>query len=179
MDKIKAIQRRDQVRFNSLFSAVDRFFDDCDNFDRLFKLLQKTPKKRNPKKAKTPRKSLKLLDYAVSVYSLNGALVLINGRPLCINSIYKAGIHAHGRQYYDAFRRNHSFIFKKHGKQIKTTIAQLVFFRDLIRYKILDWIEENIEDINKQMTTNSKKNIEDFTPQCTMVDTIGYVQMGF
>jgi hypothetical protein len=159
-NKVQGAQRRIKVKQQLLFSAVDRFFDCASHFERFFKIVYKEPKRRY-RKQKRPRMSLRLIDYAVSVYSMNGAMVSINTQNglqiKSVQSVYRAGLASHGRSHYDAFRRNNSFVYRKHGKEINTTLAQLVFFRDLIRFNILDWIQDNVELIKAKLDIDFPK----------------------
>lgn len=152
-----------------LFRAVDKFYDDKSNFDKLYacltapvatsrpKRIRRNKKNANQmKKLRPVRMSLKLIDYAVGVFALNGASVMVQGVPYSINGIYRAGMAAYGRTFYDAFRRYNTFEFKKHDTSVYTTVAQLAFFRDMIRYGVLDYITAHIVEIRQHMDVNKK-----------------------
>lgn len=145
----------------ALFNAVDKFYDDEQNFMMIYRVLHKVPnvkRKRNRAEMqnKKPQLTLKLIHYAVTSYLANGAIIGLNGKPVSITSIYAAGIAAHGRQNYDAFRRCNSFMYEKHGLVVKTALAQLVFFRDLIRYNILQYVFDHIPEIYQCMRKNEQ-----------------------
>lgn len=144
----------------ALFEAVDKFYADKRNFMELYGVLHHSkPRKRyRGKMAKIMRQqrpvrlSLKLIHYAVTEFMRGkSTLVLVEGRPVSITSVYAAGIACHGRQNYDAFRRCNSFLYEKHGLVVKTALAQLVFFRDLIRYGVLSYIKDNAKEIDADM----------------------------
>lgn len=147
----------------NLFKAVDKFFDEKEHYMMLHKVLHKEKplkrrRMRNPRRP--PRLSLKLIHYAVTDYlASQGTLLLQDGRPVSVNSVYYAGIACHGRQLYDAFRRCKSFQYEKHGLVVKTALAQLVFFRDIIRYGILQYIIDHLPEIDDSMRRKNPRAI--------------------
>ena len=154
----EAIANRFGWKFVPILTAVDKFYDNPSNFAVVCSLLARAKAKKR-KSLCPPRKSLKLLDFALGTYSLNGALVTIDQRPVNIHNIYRAGVNAYGRAYYDTFRRGNGFVYHKHGRSVHVSIAQLLLFRDLIRYRILQWIDANIADIKRCMDKEHTKGI--------------------
>lgn len=141
-----------------LFKSVDDFFEDRNAFLQLYEILHHSKlRKRNRKVTSKPRPkrirlSLKLINYAVTEYMRGrSTLVPIDGRLVCTTSIYAAGIACHGRANYDVFRRCKSFMYAKHGFVVKTALAQLAFFRDIIRYGILKYIKDHLPEIDAAM----------------------------
>lgn len=144
-----------------LYKSVDEFFDDKNAFQQLYDILHHSrQRKRNRKTTLKPRPkrirlSLKLINYAVTEYMRSrSTLVLVDGRLVCTTSIYAAGIACHGRANYDVFRRCKSFMYAKHGLVVKTALAQLAFFRDIIRYGILKYIQDHLAEIDAAMRRN-------------------------
>lgn len=151
-------------------AIADRFYDDKHNFDVLFDILSTEKSKRMKMKMKivktqtksktklkttnTRRKlTLKIIHFAVHTFSGSSVprVCVYDGRPMTIRSIVAAGLARFGRRNYDVFCRTPGFVYTKHGKKIKTTLSQLLFFRDMIRYKIIDYIRENIKQIRAEM----------------------------
>lgn len=153
------------AREKILFEAVDKFYDNEVNFVELCKMLSKSSnkvlrrskiKKQNKPATRKPKLNLRLVDYAVSTYSLNGALVTIETKGgakqiKSVQSIFRAGLSCYGRSNYDVYRRTNTFQYTKFGRTVAATLGQLVFFRDVIRYNILKWIRDNLSDIQARM----------------------------
>jgi hypothetical protein len=77
---------------------------------------------------------------------------------------YKLKLKAYTKKRFDPFCRwDRISIPYKDGKYIETTIGQLNFFKWAIENKVIDYIEENYEDIEKDMnsrnSTSKRKEI--------------------
>jgi hypothetical protein len=108
--------------------------------------------------------SLRILDWFATEYSKTSGIELtdINGENIHIYISYKSQLKTYGKKYFDPFRRHIKFIF--YYKNIETTIAQLNFFRWAITNNIMPYIEENIEELTKNMNAsnlNKKKKKKD------------------
>lgn len=134
-----------------LFHSVDKFYDDAENFTKLKQLLARPF---------TEHKniSLRLLDYFLSIYAgENGVCVPINGKIVSFHDIYQARLSSNGKVLYDAFRRTQKLNYTKHGETIETTLGQLLFFRDIISYKVLDYVAEHLVEIKRAMSNESSR----------------------
>lgn len=77
---------------------------------------------------------------------------------------YKLKLKAYTKKRFDPFCRwDRISIPYKDGKYIETTIGQLNFFKWAIENKVIDYIEENYEEIEKDMnsrnSTSKRKEI--------------------
>jgi len=108
--------------------------------------------------------SLRLLDWFVTNYSKkNNINYILKKKSKNINFIvyldYKAQLKAYSKKQFDPFcRRERISLLDNDDQEIITTVGQLNFFRWAIDNKILNYIHENFENIEKDMT-NSLKNL--------------------
>ena len=77
---------------------------------------------------------------------------------------YKLKLKAYSKKRFDPFCRWERInIPYTDGKSIQTTIGQLNFFKWALENKVIDYIEQNYEDIEKDMnkrnSTSRKKNV--------------------
>ena len=113
--------------------------------------------------------SLRIIDYFVTNYSKthntnlktkkktkegSNSVIIFN-----IHNNYKTQLKSFSKKQFDPFRRNIRIDFEyETGKTIETTVAQLNFFRWAFKNKIIDYIQKNYKQIEKDMIENSKKN---------------------
>ena len=83
---------------------------------------------------------------------------------------YKSQLKAYSKKQFDPFcRRDRISFFYNNDNEIITTVGQLNFFRWAIDFKILDYIRNNLKEIEDDMNKsvrniyNSKKEEEKFT----------------
>lgn len=100
----------------------------------------------------------------------------ITSRIFDIKISYKARLKTHSKKYFDPFRRGNRFIYHYQALDqdiyIETTLCQLNFFRWLLLHNILEYIEDNYEDLKNKMGIYEKnkknekqeKNVEKFIP---------------
>jgi hypothetical protein len=72
---------------------------------------------------------------------------------------YRAQLQSYTKMYFDPFRRHEriSFIIDKEPLIIvETTVGQLNFFKWIIHNHVLDYINNNIKDIDRHMTLYHK-----------------------
>ena len=106
--------------------------------------------------------SLRLLDWFVTNYSKTN-IVIINGINIYLN--YKSQLKAFSKKQFDPFcRRERIVYYYSQNDSILTTVGQLNFFKWLLEYDILDYIDNNLKEIENNMNKNkinirSKKNI--------------------
>ena len=108
--------------------------------------------------------SLRLIDWFVTNYSKKYNTVITkekNNNIIHFNVYlsYRSQLKAYSKQQFDPFRRRDriTFIYDD-DKYIETTIGQLNFFRWVILNDILDYININIESIEKDMINTQKDN---------------------
>jgi hypothetical protein len=71
---------------------------------------------------------------------------------------YKAQLKSYKKKYFDPFKRREKFHyhFKVNNKTIHTTIGQLNFFRWAIENKIIEYINDNFDNLSKDMNVSNK-----------------------
>ena len=76
---------------------------------------------------------------------------------MLFRSSYKAQLKSFKKRYFDPFRRKKKFVynFGTHNKDIITTLGQLNFFKWALENKVVDYIEENYETIEKDMNNRN------------------------
>ena len=73
---------------------------------------------------------------------------------------YRSQLKSYNKANFDPFCRNDRITGWGDTGDIITTIGQLNFFRWAIENRVLEYINDNLEDIEKDMNTNIKKNLK-------------------
>ena len=68
---------------------------------------------------------------------------------------YKLKLKAFSKKRFDAFCRSKRITIPYKNKYIETTLGQLNFFQWAIKNKIIDYIDEHFEEIEKDMNTRN------------------------
>lgn len=108
----------------------------------------------------TSKISLRILDWFVTNYTKEKNIILLNNKK--VNNIYlnyKSQLKAYSKKQFDPFCRREriSFFYDKENELV-TTVGQLNFFRWAVENRVLDYISENLEDIEQDMN-QSVRNI--------------------
>ena len=105
--------------------------------------------------------SLRLIDWTVTNYAREKDIVIVKKGPdsspvnFNIYQSYKSQLKAYSKQLFDPFRRRDRIeFFYEPKKSIETTLGQLNFFRWVLQNDLLDYISENMEDIEEHMVLN-------------------------
>lgn len=70
---------------------------------------------------------------------------------------YKSQLKAFGKSFFDPFCRNKRIQFNfEQGKSLVTTVGQLNFFKWAISNKVIEYINNNLLDIKKDMNISTK-----------------------
>lgn len=70
---------------------------------------------------------------------------------------YKSQLKAFGKSFFDPFCRNKRIQFNfEQGKSLVTTVGQLNFFKWAISNKVIEYINNNLSDIKKDMNISTK-----------------------
>lgn len=134
----------------SLRSNLLAFFAKTENIEKLLGILNR----------KSPV-SLRLLDYFCVTYAKSKRVNWkINEKYFDAYSSYKNQLNNFSKKKFDPFRRNKRIPLSYQGKTYTTTIAQLCFFRWCIQYQVLEYVDQNKNDIMEEM-----KSIQDLPPQ--------------
>ena len=92
-----------------------------------------------------------------SKYSKKDIDKYTNFRQLNVFLSYKEQLRAYSKKQFDPFCRRERIIFKDINNQsINTTVGQLNFFRWAIQNKILNYVEENLSEIENDMNSSIK-----------------------
>lgn len=108
--------------------------------------------------------SLRLIDWFVTNYSKKNNTVITkekNGNIIHFNVYlsYRNQLKAYSKEKFDPFRRNeHIMFYYDVEKSIETTHGQLNFFRWVLQNDILEYIQDNLADIESDMLTTQKQN---------------------
>ena len=113
--------------------------------------------------------SLRTIDWFVTNYAYKYNIVYnINNKNINIHNSYKNQLRAYNKRFFDPFCRiNKNNIIKRvifrynNEKYIETTIGQINFFKWAIENKIIDYIENNYNNIYNDLNNKNtkKKNI--------------------
>ena len=112
----------------------------------------------------TSKISLRILDWFVTNYSKKHNTTYhldkktINGpKSFTVYVAYKAQLKGYQKKQFDPFCRRERIKFIVHGgKEIITTVGQLNFFRWAIDNKVLKYIGEHFDEIEKDMNDSLK-----------------------
>lgn len=103
--------------------------------------------------------SLRIIDWFVTNYAKQYyTLYEVNGKRFKVYLDYKLKLKAYSKKRFDPFCRwEKTRIPYKNNEYIETTLGQLNFFKWAIENKIIDYIEDNYKEIEKdQYVRNSK-----------------------
>ena len=144
-------------RQDLLMVSLTKFFSNHKNLDTLLSIVKGTSKI-----------SLRIIDWFVTNYSkkMNTSYPIFEknntniSQQFIVYLNYKLQLKAYSKKQFDPFCRREriSFYYTKNNmnKCIYTTVGQLNFFRWAIKYKILDYIMNNLKNIEKDMNTIQK-----------------------
>lgn len=100
--------------------------------------------------------SLRILDWFVTNYSKkNNIIYNIKKEQFIVYLNYKSQLKAYSKKYFDPFcRRKRIIFYDNSGTEIVTTVGQLNFFKWAIECKVINYIDKNIELIEKDMNAS-------------------------
>jgi hypothetical protein len=102
--------------------------------------------------------SLRIVDWFATNYAKQRYVVynLANGRRFKVYNDYKLKLRAYSKKRFDPFCRWERInIPYQDGKQIQTTIGQLNFFKWALENDVIQYIEDNYTDIEKDMNNRN------------------------
>lgn len=148
-----------------LMSSLENFYKSCDEgvimTDNLKKIVSIINQESNI--------SLRVIDWFVTNYakknSTSYSLDIDDGdgnkisRQFIVHIEYKLQLRGYSKKQFDPFcRRNRmKFVYNTYGDNIVTNVGQLNFFRWAIKNGVLDYIENNFEEIDLDMNNCYKK----------------------
>jgi hypothetical protein len=130
------------------------------------------------------RISLRILDWFVTNYSKkNNTIYDIHyGPEYDENNVnrfnvyldYKSQLKAYTKKQFDPFCRNRRILFKTHdGDELNTTVGQLNFFRWAIENRVIDYIEDHIDEIESDMNIVGKIAYPPVSKKVKIITNIG------
>lgn len=99
--------------------------------------------------------SLRVIDWFITNYAKQKRTIYILPTGQCFSVFvgYKNTLKSYGKKLFDIFRRQQHILFrvKACGVTLDTTIAQLNFFRWMIKYDVINYCEKHVHEIEKHM----------------------------
>ncbi len=145
-------QHGDVCKKNDLLMvSLTKYFSVAENFATLLPIVKGSSEI-----------SLRIIDWFVTNYSKkNNTSFTFNDsgknifKQFIVYLEYKLQLKAYSKKQFDPFcrRKRIAFYYIKNGENrcIHTTVGQLNFFRWAIRYKIIDYIQKNLDIIENDM----------------------------
>lgn len=125
---------------------IDGEYNPENNFDKMLKIITGDSKI-----------SLRIIDWFTTNYAKkNFTIYMLNDQRFKVYDDYKLKLKAYSKKRFDPFCRYQKIsIPYRDGKFIETTIGQLNFFKWSIENKIVDYIEEHYDIIEKDMNSRN------------------------
>ena len=132
---------------DTLMQSLIHFFHKREHIDELLPIIEGSSKI-----------SLRILDWFVTNYSKkHGVAYSIGDKRFMVYISYKAQLKAYQKKNFDPFCRRERIKFIVHGgKEVITTVGQLNFFRWAIENRIVKYIGDHYNDIEKDMNDSLK-----------------------
>lgn len=144
-------QRRKKIdcKPELVISSLQKFYTNREDIQRILPYLQGTADL-----------SLRLIDWFVTNYCRRHFVSYpLNGHEFLVYVSYKSQLKAYSKQYFDPNCRRERILFQIPGHEpFLTTVGKLNFFRWAIETKLIDYIEENLEEIQKERTEAIKES---------------------
>lgn len=127
-----------------LLESLKKYYADTSHIERIVDIIE----------GKSPI-SLRLIDWYVTNYCKINNIVLLNkstSEYFNVYMNYRSQLKAFKKVQFDPFRRRDRIMYEfSKGKFLNTTIGQLNFFRWAIENNILEHIEQDLSNIEKDM----------------------------
>lgn len=147
-----------------LMHSLSKFFSVKKNIDKMLPIINQKSKI-----------SLRILDWFTTNYSKKYKVIYKiqkdvskgGSESINVHLNYKAQLKSYSKKQFDPFCRcdRIKFIYNKNDDFIETTVGQLCFFRWCIQNDILNYVQNNYNLIEQDMTTSLKKNKTNETPK--------------
>lgn len=138
--------------------SLSQFFSIRANIMRLVDLVEPSSGKAYSSRVST-KISLRLIDWFVTNYAKTHNVVIhspIASLPFNVYRQYRMQLKAYSKQQFDPFRRRDRILFHYGYDNIETTVGQLNFFRWMIENRILEYVEDHVDEIEEDMITNTQ-----------------------
>ena len=136
-------------KIDLLMNSLSKFYSVEENINTLLPIVQGCSKI-----------SLRILDWFVTNYCKKNNIIIHNeDKKVIVHLDYKNQLKAYSKKQFDPFcRRSRINFIYGNGDELLTTVGQLNFFRWTIENQLIDYIEENLEDIEADMNSSIKSN---------------------
>lgn len=103
--------------------------------------------------------SLRLVDWFVTNYARqNSTSYIMNGQEFMVYTNYKSQLKAYSKKLFDPFCRRERIMFQlPNHEAFITTVGKLNFFRWAIEKGVIDYIQLNFPQIEKEMNKNARE----------------------
>jgi hypothetical protein len=143
-------------RLDLLMDSLTKFFNENNNVEKMLPIVQGSSKI-----------SLRILDWFVTNYCKKNNVVIDSlkdktAKKMIVHLDYKSQLKAYSKKQFDPFCRREriSFSYGK-GNELITTVGQLNFFRWIIENNVIDFIQDNLDQIEKDMNTSIRSLYKD------------------
>ena len=129
--------------------ALQKFYNSRDDMDKIMPYLLGT----------SPI-SLRLIDFFVTNYCRKNFITYsLNSQEFLVYVSYKSQLKAYSKQFFDPNCRRERIVFQIQGYEpFRTTVGQLNFFRWAFENRLIDYIQENYDEIQEDRITCQKRN---------------------
>ncbi len=158
MDTTTRNRRKIDCKPELIIVSLQKFYANYEDIDTILPYLQGTADL-----------SLRLIDWFVTNYCRKHFIgYALNGQEFLVYISYKSQLKAYSKQYFDPNCRRERIMFQIPGyESFLTTVGKLNFFRWAIETKLIDYIQENFEEIqaerNEAIRNSDKKSREPAT----------------
>jgi len=103
--------------------------------------------------------SLRLIDWFVTNYAkIHNICYIVKNQKFFVYNEYKNQLKAYSKKLFDPFCRRERILFQVSDiPAFETTVGKLNFFRWAINNKVIEYIELNLKDIEKEMNETAKE----------------------
>jgi hypothetical protein len=138
----KTLKKKIHCKQELVVSRLQQFYAERPDISNLVCLLQGTSKV-----------SLRLIDWFVTNFSKRHNVAYIyEGTEFLVYANYKSQLKAYSKKLFDPFCRRERILFEVPGfEAFVTTVGKLNFFRWAIEKNIINYIEANYDEIEKEM----------------------------
>lgn len=138
---------------NTLIKSLDKFYKNKDFMNIMLPIVNGYSKI-----------SLRALDWFVTNYSKHKKITYLlkgNNKLFNVHYNYKAQLKAFNKKFFDPFcRGNRIPFFYDKDNCIITTIGQLNFFKWAISNEVVNYVTENLKDIEIDMNKTNKREVK-------------------
>lgn len=132
-----------------LLNSLLNYFDEKINMDSFVEILQDRS-----------LVSLRMIDWFVTKHAKkSGVQYEVDGKPFSVYTNYKSQLKAYSKRQMDPFCRRDRVTLRKHNIEIITTIGQMNFFRWAIEQRVLKYIYDHYEYLEREMKLDNKNNL--------------------